>query len=135
MNEYGTNPYQDIPPVLWVVYGLLVIFTLYCWWRIFEKAGKPGWAAIIPIYNVIVFLEIIGKPWWWLLLFIIPIVNIVFVVWSYNLLSKSFGQGAGFTVGLVLVNIIFIALLALGDYQYLGPAGEQAEKQLEDHMV
>jgi hypothetical protein len=135
MNEYGSNPFQEIPTSVWVLVILFSIFSIYCSWRIFEKAGKPGWAALIPFYNVIVLLEIVGKPWWWLLLLFIPILNIVIVVWIYNLLSKSFGQGIGFTIGLVLLNIIFLALLALGDYRYLGPAGEQGGKELEEHMV
>lgn len=90
---------------------------------------------LIPFYNIIVLLEIVGKPWWWLLLLMIPVVNIIFTVWMYNLLAKSFGQEVGFTIGLVLLNIIFVALLALGDYHYLGPAGEQGGKELEEHMV
>ena len=92
-------------------------------WKIYKKAGKPGWASIIPIYNTIVLLEIIGKPWWWLLLLLIPCVNIVFAIWIINLLSKSFGQSEGFTVGLLLLPFIFYPILAFGNYQYLGPAG------------
>jgi len=92
-------------------------------WKIYEKAGKPGWAAIIPIYNIIVLLEIVGKPVWWILLFLIPCVNIIVVVWTTNLLSKSFGQSEGFTVGLLLLGVIFYPILGFGNYQYLGPAG------------
>lgn len=102
---------------------IVLIFILICYWKIFTKAGKPGWAAIIPIYNVIVLLEIVGKPWWWLLLMLIPFVNIIFAIWMINLLSKSFGQGVGFTLGLIFLSIIFIPILAFGDYKYNGPAG------------
>ncbi len=56
---------------------VIAIFYIYCMWRIFVKAGKPGWAAIIPIYNVLVELEILGRPWWWLLLMLVPVVNFV----------------------------------------------------------
>lgn len=135
MDEYGSNPFQDMPAGFWIFYGALIVFSIYCWYRVFEKAGKPGWAAIVPIYNVIVFLEVIGKPWWWLLLFFIPVVNLIFGIWAYHLLSKSFGKGVGFTIGLILVNVIFIAILAFGDDTYLGPAGNEAGKELEDHMV
>ncbi|HPJ45227.1 MAG TPA: DUF5684 domain-containing protein, partial [Tenuifilaceae bacterium] len=81
----------------------LIIFVLYIasMWVVFTKADKPGWAAIIPIYNIIVMLEIVGKPWWWILLFLIPVVNIVFMIWMINLLSISFGKGVGFTIGLI----------------------------------
>ncbi len=95
-------------------------------WKIFEKAGKPGWAAIIPIYNWIVLLEIVGKPIWWIFLFLIPCVNIVFIVWTINLLSKSFGQSEGFTVGLLLLGVVFYPILGFGNYQYLGPAAAEA---------
>jgi len=106
--------------VLWVI---MVIAN----WKIYTKAGKPGWAAIIPIYNVIVLLEIVGKPVWWIILFLIPCVNIIFAVWTVNLLSKSFGQSEGFTVGLLLLSFIFYPLLAFGNYQYQGPAAAEAK--------
>ncbi len=95
-------------------------------WTIFTKAGKPGWASIIPIYNFIILLEIVGKPWWWLLLMIIPIVNIVLLIIMYNQLSLSFGKDAGFTVGLILLSFIFFPILAFGDALYIGPGGKNA---------
>jgi len=95
-------------------------------WKIYEKAGKPGWAAIIPIYNWIVMLEIVGKPIWWIFLFLVPCVNIVFMIWTLNLLSKSFGQSEGFTVGLVLLGVIFYPILGFGNYQYIGPSAAEA---------
>ncbi len=110
--------------VVYILYAAIIILMLASLWVIYTKAGKPGWACIIPIYNVIVLLEIVGKPWWWLLLFCIPIVNIVFAIWTYNLLSKSFGQGEGFTVGLLLLSVIFFPILAFGSSKYEGPAGK-----------
>ncbi|MGD2033864.1 MAG: DUF5684 domain-containing protein [Bacteroidales bacterium] len=107
-----------------IIYLVIAILVIISFWKIFTKAGKPGWASIIPIYNVIVFLEIIGKPWWWLLLYLIPGVNIVFGIWALNLLSKSFGKGVGFTIGLILLNVIFIMILGLGGAAYKGPAGK-----------
>lgn len=102
---------------------IVSVIVIIANWKIYEKAGKPGWAAIIPIYNLIVLLEIVGKPVWWILLFLIPCVNIIFAVWTTNLLSKSFGQSEGFTVGLLLLGVIFYPILGFGNYQYLGPAG------------
>jgi hypothetical protein len=93
-------------------------------WKIYTKAGKPGWAVLIPIYNTIVMLEIVGKPWWWILLMLIPGVNIVFVIWMINLLSKSFGKDEGFTVGLLLLSIVFYPILGFGSAKYQGPAGK-----------
>ena len=92
-------------------------------WIIFSKAGKPGWAIIIPIYNIIVLLQIVGKPWWWFLLMCIPVVNMILAIWVTNLLSKSFGKGVGFTLGLLFLSIIFYPVLAFGGAKYEGPAG------------
>jgi hypothetical protein len=102
---------------------IVSVIVLIAYWKIFEKAGKPGWAAIIPIYNIIVLLEIVGKPVWWLLLLIIPCTSFIFAIWLVNLLSKSFGQSEGFTIGLILLPFIFFPLLGFGNYQYVGPAG------------
>ena len=108
---------------LLIIYVAILVLTLASLWAVFTKAGKPGWAALIPIYNLIVILEIVGKPWWWLLLMLIPILNGVFSIWTYNLLSKSFGKSEGFTVGLLLLNLIFLPILGFGEAKYKGPAG------------
>ena len=97
---------------------LLVIIIAY--WKIFEKAGKPGWAAIIPIYNIIVLLEIVGKPTWWIILYLIPLVNFVIAIIVINELSKKFGQGVGFTIGLILLPFIFYPILGFGSASYKG---------------
>ena len=110
-----------------VVYVALIVLMIASLWKIFTKAGKPGWACIIPIYNIIVLLEIVGKPWWWLLLMLIPFVGIVLGIWMLNLLSKSFGHEVGFTLGLLFLGFIFIPILGLGESKYIGPAGKAAE--------
>ena len=113
-----------------ILFELAIIgFYVYVGWKLYEKAGQPGWACIIPIYSTIVMLRIVGKPWWWLLMFFIPGVNIVFLVWMMNMLSKSFGKDEGFTVGLVLLGFIFYPILGLGDAKYLGPFGDPAAWQ------
>ncbi len=104
----------------------VAVFLIYCNWRLFEKAGRPGWEAIIPIYNIYVMLKFVGKPGWWLILLILPFVNFIFMVWMYNMLSKSFGKDEGFTIGLVILGIVFLPILALGDARYLGPYGDPA---------
>jgi hypothetical protein len=107
--------------------AVVVIICIAAIWRIFEKAGKPGWAAIIPIYNIIILLEIVGKPWWWLLMILfIPIADIIFAIWMINLLSKSFGKSEGFTVGLIFLGFIFYPILGFGNAKYKGPAGAPA---------
>ena len=104
---------------------IVAVIVIIGQWKVYEKAGKPGWASLIPIYNTIVMLEIIGKPIWWFFLLLVPCVNIVFAIWMINLLSKSFGQSEGFTVGLILLPMIFYPILGFGNYRYLGPAGAE----------
>lgn len=89
-------------------------------WRVFEKAGRQGWEAIIPIYNLYVLTQIIEKPGYWALLMIIPYVNLVFGIWSWNLLVKKFGKTEGFTIGIIFLPFIFIPILGFGDAQFIG---------------
>lgn len=107
-------------------FGLIIqlavlAFFLWVFWKIFEKAGKPGWAAIIPIYNVIVLLEIVGRPWWWIFLFLVPLVNIVIGFLVALDLSRSFGHDVAFALGLFFLGFVFYPLLAFGPDSYRGP--------------
>lgn len=108
-----------------VVLAVFIFLMIASMWTIFTKAGQPGWAAIIPIYNIIVFMEIIGKPWWWLILWIIPYLGIIWTIWGWNLMVKSFGKSEGYTLACLLLPFIFIPMLAFGDSKYIGPAGQQ----------
>src|SRR5262245_23023061 len=90
-------------------------------WKVFTKAGKPGWASLIPIYNIVVLLEIVGRPLWWFILFIVPIVNLVVMVIVMMDLAKSYGKSAGYGLGLVFLGFVFFPLLGLGSAQYQGP--------------
>jgi hypothetical protein len=105
-------------------YVAIMVLMIASIWVVFTKAGKPGWAAIVPIYNIIIWLEIIGKPLWWFIMFLIPAVNFVFLIWAVNLFSKSFGKGVGYTLGLIFLPFIFLPLLAFGDATYTDPAGK-----------
>lgn len=110
---------------------MLVVYVIVVagLWKTFEKAGKPGWAAIIPIYNYIVLLEIVGKPIWWIFLLLFPCTSFIFAIWVINLLSKSFGQSEGFTIGLILLPFVFIPILGFGSsYVYLGPSAKEARE-------
>ncbi len=119
--DFSMGTYYNPMGSIW--FWAITILVIIALWKIFEKAGKPGWAAIIPIYNIIVLLEIVGKPLWWIILFLIPLVNIIFGIWVTNLLSKSFGKNEGFTVGLILLPFIFYPILGFGNAKYNGPAG------------
>jgi hypothetical protein len=100
--------------------GVLMIASM---WKVFAKAGQPGWAAIVPIYNIVVLLQIVGKPVWWVLLCMIPLVNFVILLLIVIDLAKSFGQSAGFGIGLLFLGFVFFPILGFGSARYLGPAG------------
>lgn len=104
-----------------LVYFAFIGITIAGMWMTFEKAGKPGWACIIPIYNLIVMLQIAGKPLWWIILFLIPLVNLVIAIIVALDIARSFGKGSGFGIGLVFLPFIFYAILGFGDARYLGP--------------
>lgn len=95
-------------------------------WQTFTKAGKPGWAAIIPFYNIWVMMEIIGRPGWWLILFFIPIVQIVIGIITSLEMAKSFGRGIVFGILLYFFAPIMYLILGFGDAQYEGPAAGKA---------
>lgn len=102
----------------------LAIFVLVIvgFWKVFTKAGQPGWFAIIPIFNFFILLKIVGRPWWFLILMFIPLVNlIVFAVVSMDV-AKSFGKGIGFAIGLFFLSFIFYPILGFGKAEYQGPA-------------
>lgn len=111
---------------IFLVYLVIVVFLMASMWKIFVKAGKPGWACLIPIYNMIVMLEIAGKPLWWIILFIIPIVNLVVIIMVLVAFAKSFGKDVGFAIGMILLGVVFYPILAFGDAKYIGPGGKQA---------
>lgn len=98
--------------------GLLGII---CFWILFSKAGKPGWAAIIPLYSLYTAFDVAwGRPWYFLLM-LIPLVNLVVYIIFLVKLSYAFGKGGGFAVGLILLPILFLPILALGSSEYVGP--------------
>ncbi len=106
---------------LWFVVFYAIAVIPY--WVIFTKAGLPGWPALIPIYSTFVLLKVVGRPGWWLLLFLVPFLGFVIYIILMNDLSKSFGHGVGFTLGLIFLSLIFFYVLAFGSSTYRGPAG------------
>lgn len=100
---------------------LFVIVVVAGAWKTFEKAGKPGWAAIVPVYNVIVALEIAGKPVWWVLpIILIPCLNIIPILLMMIAFAKAFGKDAVFGIGLTFFGFIFFPILGFGDAKYIG---------------
>ena len=111
---------------VWIAYIAIVVLIVAGWWKIFTKAGEEGWKAIIPIYNIIVLLKIVGREWWWVLLLLIPFVGvIVWIIVSLDL-AKSFGRGAGFAIGLILLAPVFVVMLGFGSDAYRGAAARSA---------
>ncbi len=105
--------------IIGVFYFGFIIFLIAAQWKIYTKANQPGWACIVPIYNLYILTKIVKKPGYWVLFMLIPLVNIVFLIWTTNLLSKAFGKDEGFTVGLIFLGFIFYPILAFGDAQYI----------------
>lgn len=99
--------------------GILMIVSL---WKIFVKAGKPGWGAIIPLYNNYCLFDMAFGNGWLFLLTFVPCVNFVMLIIMYVKLAKAFGQGTGFAIGLIFLPVIFLPILAFGDAQYIGAA-------------
>lgn len=107
--------------IIMLIYLVILVALLASMWVVVAKAGKPGWLGIIPIVNIFVLLDIAGKPMWWFILFLIPIVNLIFsLLWSIAL-AERFGKGAGFGIGLWLLGFIFFPILAFSDAQYTPP--------------
>ncbi|MBN2790710.1 MAG: DUF805 domain-containing protein [Candidatus Delongbacteria bacterium] len=109
-----------------VIYVLVIVaFVLYeliAMWKVFEKAGQPGWGIFIPIYNTYIMLKIAGRPGWWLLLFFVPIVNFVIAIIMMVDIAKNFGKSGMFALGLILLGFIFYPILGYGDAQW-NPGG------------
>lgn len=100
------------------VYLAVLVFFAIVGWKIYAKAGKPGWSALVPIYNMVVLLEITKRPLWWIVLLILPLVNLVVSIILVFDLAKKFGKGVGFGFGLLILGFIFAPVLAFGSAKY-----------------
>lgn len=118
MNELMRDDLICMCPMLFgAVFGLLMLVSM---WRVFTKAGQPGWAVLIPIFNTYVMLKVAGKPGWWLLLLLIPVVNLIVTILMLAGIANNFGKGGGYVLGLIFLPFIFYPMLAFGDAQYCG---------------
>jgi len=107
-------------PVFWICEIAFIILMVAAMWKMFGKAGQPGWAAIIPIFNTYVLCKVAGRPGWWLILLLIPFVNLIIWIILCIDIAKHFGKGAGFGIGLLLLPFIFFPILGFGSAQYQG---------------
>jgi len=131
---YGYHSSGSFPWLLWIVIIVVAIFVIACQWIVFKKAGRPGWAAIVPIYNEWVLLEMGGQPGWWALVAFIPfvgIVAVVFVIMALVEIAKRFGKSPWFALLLILLPIIGWPILAFDKSTYSeepkGPGGTIAD--------
>jgi hypothetical protein len=119
--HYPTATGSGISMGIMVVYAVVLIFLFIIpLWRIFTKAGQPGWGSIIPIYNIYLWCKVCGRPGWWTILCLIPFVNIVILIILSIDLAKVFGKGAGFAIGIILLGFIFMPVLGYGKAEYKG---------------
>ena len=103
-----------------LVYLVMIVAAIAGMWKVFEKAGQPGWASIVPIYNLVVLLQIVNKPIWWIVLLLIPLINIVILIMVSIALAEKFGKGGGFAVGMVFLPFVFYPILGFGDERFQG---------------
>ncbi len=99
----------------------LSVFQIICYWRVFEKAGVPGWKSLIPIYNTYVLCDLVWGEGLKMFLFLIPIVNIYFTIRLYLSFANVFGKDVGFGIGLMFLQPIFVGILAFDSSSYYGP--------------
>lgn len=122
-------PAPAIPPALAMIFSTfgttlialavaLLLFSLAVYWKVYEKAGEPGWSSLIPLYNLFILVRIAGKPWWWFLLMFLPVVNIIAAVLLHLALAARFGKGLLFGLGLAFLGVIFFPILAFGKAEY-----------------
>lgn len=100
------------------IYLGVIILIVASFWKVFSKAGQPGWACLIPIYNAYVLCKVAGKPGWWLILMLIPFVNVIIFLLVSLGVAEQFGKGAGFGIGLFFLGFIFYPILAFGNSSY-----------------
>lgn len=126
-SNVSTGGFFAVLAGFWLFFFAFYIFMVVVQWKIFVKAGKPGWASLIPIYNTVTLLQVVGKPDWWVILFLVPFANIVVGIMLAIELAKVFGKSAGFgVVALILFPFVGYPILAFGSSQYKGPGGTGA---------
>ena len=110
---------DDFGGILLLIVAIAIsLFVIISMWKVFVKAGQPGWGVLIPIYNVYLMLQIAGRPGWWLILFLIPFVNFIVGIIVDIDIAKNFGKDAAFGLGLFFLGFIFYPILAFGSATY-----------------
>ena len=122
---------RELMPMIVVVSIVgIVVVVIAARWKVYDKAGEPGWTVLAPIYNSIVLLRIVGMSLWWVLPLIIPYVGIIVSIIVCIKLARAFGKGGGFAAGLILLPFVFIPILGFGSATYLGPDGSGGAEKM-----
>jgi len=106
--------------LFFAVYAAVIVLIIAGMWKMFVKAGQQGWLSIIPILNTYVIIKLAGREGWWILLFLIPCVNIVVAIIVYMDLAQKYGKSAAYGLGLIFLPFIFIPVLGFGDAEFIG---------------
>ena len=121
--NYNTGVFEAIAAFLsgfFLALAVVSIVLIIANWKIFTKAGKPGWAAIVPFYNFYILLQIVGLPIWTIIFFFIPFTAPFIMLFVYWNLAKVFGKSSGFGIGLMFLAPIFLLILAFDKSTYIG---------------
>jgi hypothetical protein len=103
-----------------------VVLEVIGLWGVFAKAGRPGWWALVPGFDLFVLVRVVGRPWWLAVLFFVPVADLVAAIVVFYALARSFGKGMAYTVGLLVLGFVFVPVLGFGSAEYLGPGGGTA---------
>ena len=120
MENFYADYYAHPTPGMSFLSLAIIVLGIVAMWKVFEKAGEPGWAAIIPFYNLYVLFKITWGNGWKFLLLLIPIAIFVFAIITMVKLAKAFGKSGGFAVGLIFLSVIFYCILAFDHSEYVG---------------
>jgi hypothetical protein len=120
--SFSSSSTGHVSPLVWICYAVIMILLIAAMWKVFSKAGQPGWAVLIPIFNLYILCKVAGRPGWWLILMLIPFVNFIIAIILNVDVAKKFGNGVGFALGLIFLPFIFWPILGFGSAQYQGAA-------------
>lgn len=113
-----------------IIYIAIVVVEIAAAWMVFTKARQPGWAAIIPIYNIVVAMRIAQRPAWWTILMFIPVVSFVIGIVIALDIARLFGKSGAFAIGMIFLSFIFLPILGFGSARYQGGFIGQSEPRI-----